>query len=65
MNFYTDGYIYADAHICSNETYEGDLVLLYRSDTRSLSIPYFLRQHAGNNPEIVHYLQLHYPEYLL
>lgn len=65
MNFYTDGYIYTDAHIYPNEIYEGDLVLLYCSNTRSLSIPYFLRHYAGNNPEIVHYLQLHYPEHLL
>lgn len=65
MNFYIDGYIYADAHICLNEAYKGDLALLYRGDTRILSIPYFLRQHAGNNLEIVQYLQLHYPEHLL
>ena len=65
MNFYTDGYTYIDAHICLNEAYKGDLALLYRGDTRILSVPYFLQHYAYNNPELVHYLQLHYPEHLL
>jgi hypothetical protein len=65
MNFYLDGYLYADAHICHNETYEGELALFYRSDKHGMSVPNFLRLHRSRNPELVHYLQLHYPEYLL
>ena len=65
MNFHKDESHYIDARIIPNTTYEGDLALFYDHDQRGMSVLNFLRRYKDHNPELVHYLQLHYPEYLL
>lgn len=65
MNFYSNHSYYEDAYVTPAETFEGKLALRYNNNSSAMSICNFLRGYASNNPEIVHYLQLHYPEYLL
>lgn len=63
MNFYENLFCHKDAYFTVDKDFETSLILRYAGT--SMSITYFLRHYANHNPELVHYLQLHYPEYLL
>ena len=65
MNFYSNHSHYEDAYVIPTENFEGKLALRYNNNSSAMSICNFLREYADNNTELVHYLQLHYPEHLL
>ena len=64
MNIYdpTERQTFSDASIQYDEKYSGSFCITFKQGNAGISINYFFDTYAEYNPQLVTYIQTHYPE---